>query len=321
MNNRFLTFAVIPLCILVIAGCSQKKSRQSSQSRRFPEVSVPQMGSDKDKMDYSAIHFWDAFLDSSKTFRCDSSLVNGVKKQEIETAFGQYATLLGIVDPFTSAASSGRLFDMASGFERRDTASNVFETITALVDKYFYDPNSPVRNEEAYLPFALKLSKCPYLTEAMRQAYGYSARMCALNRIGAPAADFSFTELSGRMKTLYGIKADLTLLFFSNPGCPACKEIAEALKRDARINDLIGKRRLAIVNVYIDLEIAKWKAFAAGYPKSWHSGYDQKYVIRTDVLYNVRAIPSLYLLDKDKKVIMKDATQENVLAYIDNLPD
>ena len=31
----------------------------------------------------------------------------------------------------------------------------------------------------------------------------------------------------------------------------------------------------------------------------------------------MRAIPSLYILDKDKKVILKDATFEDVTAWID----
>ena len=52
------------------------------------------------------------------------------------------------------------------------------------------------------------------------------------------------------------------------------------------------------------------------YPEEWLNGFDPDFVIRTDVLYNVRAIPSLYLLDKDKTVIMKDAVTERVLDFV-----
>ena len=48
-------------------------------------------------------------------------------------------------------------------------------------------------------------------------------------------------------------------------------------------------------------------------------GTTASYIIRSDVTYNVRAIPSLYVLDYEKKVIMKDAPVENVLPYLDNL--
>jgi thiol-disulfide isomerase/thioredoxin len=193
--------------------------------------------------------------------------------------------------------------------------------MTEMADKYLYDPNSPVRNEEAYLSFARDMSECRFVDSTLRKSYDYSARMCSLNRIGQKATDFTFTGLTGKKMTLFGIKADITLLFFSNPGCPACEGITKALIADRKVNDLIASGKLAVANVYIDQELDKWRAFAKNYPTTWLTGYDQNYIIRTDVLYNVRAIPSLYLLDKDKKVIMKDAPQENVLSYLDNLPD
>ena len=45
----------------------------------------------------------------------------------------------------------------------------------------------------------------------------------------------------------------------------------------------------------------------------------QDYTIRKDLTYNVRAIPSLYVLDKDKKVVMKDAPVEKVIPYLENI--
>jgi thiol-disulfide isomerase/thioredoxin len=279
------------------------------------------MGSDQDKVDYAVIHFWDAFMDTSKTFTCDSSIVNGVKREELEKVFGQYASMLNAVQPAVSVSSMDRMFKMAVRLESRDTSSNVFEAMTEMSDKYLYDPNSPVRNEEAYLSFARDMSECRFVDSTLRKSYDYSARMCSLNRIGQKATDFTFTGLTGKKMTLFGIKADITLLFFSNPGCPACEGITKALIADRKVNDLIASGKLAVANVYIDQELDKWRAFAKNYPTTWLTGYDQNYIIRTDVLYNVRAIPSLYLLDKDKKVIMKDAPQENVLSYLDNLPD
>jgi hypothetical protein len=49
------------------------------------------------------------------------------------------------------------------------------------------------------------------------------------------------------------------------------------------------------------------------YPDEWYNGFDPDLAIRTDNLYSVRAIPSLYLLDQDKRVIMKDAPENRIL--------
>ena len=93
----------------------------------------------------------------------------------------------------------------------------------------------------------------------------------------------------------------------------------DGLTGDPRITGKISSGKLAVVNVYIDSDVDEWREYAVNYPSSWLSGYDQSYTIRTDVTYNVRAIPSLYLLDAEKRVIMKDAPQDKVLSFISNI--
>ena len=143
--------------------------------------------------------------------------------------------------------------------------------------------------------------------------------MCSLNRTGQKAADFEFSDKNGNLRSLYGIEAECTLLFFSNPGCEACKSIIMTLESDPAVDRLISKRKLAVVNIYIDEDIASWYSYMPIYPDNWYNGYDPNLIIRTDLLYNVRAIPSLYLLDRDKRVIMKDAPEPRVLSYIASL--
>ena len=71
--------------------------------------------------------------------------------------------------------------------------------------------------------------------------------------------------------------------------------------------------RLKVVDIYIDQEIDLWKQRMASYPKNWINGYDPDYVIRQDLIYDVRAVPSIYLLDGTKTVLLKDAPEDMVL--------
>ena len=93
----------------------------------------------------------------------------------------------------------------------------------------------------------------------------------------------------------------------------------ERIRALQNVEKAIEEGRLAVVNVYIDQEVAKWLELSGEYPRSWVCGYDHNYLIRSDVLYNVRAIPSLYLLDADKKVLLKDTPQENIIGFIRGL--
>ena len=84
----------------------------------------------------------------------------------------------------------------------------------------------------------------------------------------------------------------------------------------AEIENWIAQGRLAIVNIYIDKELEEWREYEPNYPRSWISGYDHNYIISEELLYNVRAIPSLYLLDAEKRVILKDPPCEKAIRYL-----
>ena len=265
-SGKYLSISLVLILSLILEGCGGGKtsSRNVQQARKFPSMEVPGMITDPAEMiDYAAEHFWDRFLDTSFTGKCDSALVSGVTRQEVENSFGTYSAILWQTDVRKALKSVASLFARAEAIELRDTSSNVFETITFLAHKYFYDPNSPVRNEEFYLPFVEGLAHSPAVKEDMKPAYSYDASMCRLNHIGSPAADFSFTDLAGHRHTLYGVKADYTLLFFSNPGCQSCKEITDVLVSEPFIEAMQSSGRLAVVNVYIDQELDKWREYAA----------------------------------------------------------
>ena len=153
----------------------------------------------------------------------------------------------------------------------------------------------------------------------MQEKYAREARLAALNRIGTKAADFRFTDKRGRTFNLYGIDAELTLLFFSNPGCTACKDIIDVLNGDPGISGLIADGKMKVLNIYIDEDLEAWRSYMPIYPETWYNGFDPDLVIRGETLYNVRAIPSLYLLDRDKKVIMKDAPEARLFDWLSGI--
>lgn len=313
MRNYLLLIGMALLC-----ACGPRGGKPASVPvRDFPQVDVPSMYSEEaERLGYVVLHFWDRFTDTARVYACDSTVVNGVRADALESQVGLYATLLDQVPLEEGVRSVSRLFDRVEAFERKYPESNVFEELCRQTSRYFYDPNSPVRNEDLYRPFVEKLAASDLIDDGYRKGYEWDARMCRLNGVGTQAADFPFTDTRGKLRTLHGVKAEYTLLIFANPGCNACQEITAAMKASPEISALVDAGRLKVVDVYIDQEIEDWKAHIADYPADWINGYDQDYTIRTDLVYNIRAIPSIYLLDRDKTVLMKDAPQEKVLGAL-----
>lgn len=308
---------IITASVLVLAGCAGNRKAEQFVALPFPDVVPPAMMEDaRDRAEYMALHWWDGITETSREYPCDTTLVSGVRKEDVEQKFANWVNILNMLDMSVVGKSVGRLYDRAAACEKKDTSSNVFETFTDLVVKYLYDPNSPMRNEDHYAFYASRLAGSDLVDESMREKYAREVRLASLNRIGSKAADFRFTDKRGRMHTLYGIDAELTLLFFSNPGCAACKEIIDVLNNDPRISSLIKEGIMAVLNIYIDEDLEEWRSYMPVYPEHWYNGFDPDMVIRGENLYNVRAIPSLYLLDRNKTVIMKDAPEARVFEWL-----
>ncbi len=309
---------ILPLAFL-IAGCGQGKKVEPFKALPFPDVNPPGMMTETDDIaQYLSIHFWDGITDPSRTYPSDSLLVSGVLRSDIEQQFANWATILDMVPPQVYEKAVSSLYARAVECEKKDTSSNVFDTFNDLTARYFYDPNSPYRNEDHYLPYVKRLAGYEGLSPEMRRKYEYDAGVCSNNRIGSVAPDFRFSDKSGRMRTLHGIKSPLLLLFFSNPGCEACMNIIQVLKGDPEISGMIAGGHLKVANIYIDEDLQGWRDYMPIYPEEWYNGFDPDFVIRLENLYHVRAIPSLYLLDEEKRIIMKDAPEQKVFDYLIN---
>lgn len=308
-----------PLILFLLAvSCGPgKPSAPRKLTREFPAMEIPVMLTEpQERGEWLGQHFWDRFTAPDSLYFCDSLTVNGVPKEDLEKQMSVFATLLQRLPLQDGARAMTTLFSRLDAFQTARPGGNVFAETSALVSRYFYDPNSPFRSEDLYLPFVEKLAVSAHTPESMRMAYQWDARMCALNRIGTKAADFQFIDTAGKRRTLYGIRARYTLLVFGNPDCHACKELVVQLEEDPVARRLVADSSLKVVDIYIDEDIPLWKERMESYPSAWINGYDPTFTIRENLVYNVRALPSLYLLDADKTVLLKDALPEQVLAYL-----
>lgn len=340
MKTRYLTAVLLAAIVLVTPACRQNGGRTRNTGKQpaqeaparlstFPMTTVPSVyGNNTDSaIEYLLEHYWDAF------FKCNGATgpetILGVEDGAVEQGLANYIQMLADLKlqatpddltPLKQAQGSvHHFFKVLETKQLRDTSSRVYLRLTELVSKYLYDPNAPQRDEDLYLPFVQAMAESPCTRDDMRTAYRYEARMCGVNRFGETAPDFSYADIRGRKHSLHGIKADYTMLFFSNPGCTSCREIIEDVTGSRSVYALMQEGRLAILNVYIDEEVEKWRAYSRNYPSSWLNGYDYTFSLRDSGRYCIRAIPSLYLLDARKRVIIKDAPTSVVLNYLDNL--
>ena len=73
---------------------------------------------------------------------------------------------------------------------------------------------------------------------------------------------------------------------------------------------------MKILGIYPDIDKEVWRKNAKQIPLSWINACDPKGKIKDNNIYDLKAIPTLYLLDNDKKVILKDPAFKRLIIFI-----
>ena len=299
------------LCLLAFAlifnSChgqqTAKTEKEDTTPRTFEMVSVPSMITDPgERAKYLVEHYWDKFDFTDTAY---------VHMPEItEQAVSNYIDLMKYVTPEVASSSIKGMMHKA------EADSTVFTHIAGLYEKYLYDPNSPMRDESLYIYVLESILSAPVFDEVNKIRPAHLLELALKNRVGEPATDFTYTLADGKTGTLYGIKAPYVLLFFYNPDCHACKEITGQISGWPLLDKMQADNTLKILAVYPDEDLEAWKKHIPDVPASWINAYDQSISLKNDEIYDLKAIPTLYLLNKDKKVILKDITFNQLAEFL-----
>lgn len=303
----FATVMLLTSCNASTSSATQKEEVQQTNPPVFQMIDIPSiLTSPEERAEYLVKNYWSKFNFSDTTYLSYPDV--------IEQAFVNYIDILPHAKPEVATASLRKTMENAGA--EKGMFSHFFE----LYEKYLYDPNSPMRNEEFFIPVLEAAIASPALDETNKIRPQSLLDLAQKNRVGTAAHDFTFTLENGQQQSLYKQNAEYTLIYFYNPGCPACEETSGKMKISPIISNLTNSKRLKIVAVYPDEELDEWKKHLSSIPSNsgWINGYDQDVYLKNEEIYDLKAIPTLYLLDKSKKVLLKDAAFEQIEAFLSN---
>ena len=303
LNIFFLFLILCTACGNRKASDNQAEDIKSDSTKIFALPVIPALlNTPESRADYLVRHYWEN-VDFADTTYLDH-------REVMEQAWVDYIDIMKLVPEETAISAIKQMYKDAGKKKK------VFFYFTDLAEKYLYDPNSPMRNEELYIPVLDAMLESTVLDDTEKILPKGRRELAEQNRLGRQAEDFTYTLVSGKSGTLYGVKADYTLLFIYNPGCHACEEGIKELKQAPAINKEFEAGNLKILSVYPDEDKEEWERHLSDFPKEWINGYDKKLMIKEKNLYDLKAIPTLYLLDKNKKVLLKDAVVGQIEQYL-----
>ena len=204
-----------------------------------------------------------------------------------------------------AAVSSESPVSSVSDKSPRAAISPDLYEIDSIAYRRWGSPSSPYRNEERYIDFLNRFLAVDTLSEELRLRAEDRLRRASLNRRGTIANDFEFIDRNGRRGTLHGTQCHNIMLIFYDPECPHCGDILRELANAPGINGAIADGALTVLAIYTEGKRDVWDSTKAAMPANWTVGYDLTGILDRE-LYDIPAMPIIYLLDSTHTVLLKD---------------
>ena len=302
--------------LLLLASCRAKPGTaearepeptdvvQSQTQFSFPPIPAT-LTEPEARKSYLLTHYWEQFDFA------DTTLVNN--RDVTEQGFVNFIALLA--DGTTpEELTRESLANWCAGFVGKEHARKV---LTQTADDYLFNPNSPFYNEGLYgMYLEALLGKLPQ-TDAMRSAYRFKLELIRSNNVGDKATDFVYYLSDGTRHTLAAtpVKNDRLLMMFYDPECESCHEVLLQMAADTALAEAVQTGKLSVLAVYTEGNDEAWRKALPDMPEGWMVGTDRE-AVKGGALYDLKAMPSLYLLDGKKTVLLKDAAYEKIRATL-----
>lgn len=185
----------------------------------------------------------------------------------------------------SSKASTSTAFAQKTGEAcNQNPAKEKFEN---LIEHYFEDPESPMRNDQVYSLFLEEMKELPCFDETEKIRIDFKLKAAKKNLPGTVATNISFMLSDGKAHQLSDYKNEKVIIYFYDPECENCHKTTAWLEKQQIPADIKMLRIVA----------------------------DD----RLSSIYSLKAMPTIYLLDKQNIVILKDCTAEQLINAVQAL--
>lgn len=294
-----IVFAVF--CSFQRSGDLNNRSSEVAQEETFPYPVIPSLITDPEgRAAYLLTHYWER-VDFNRHRLSD-------KDAMMEQGFVDFLSVFPHVEASVLPQAIRNLLKLAM------TDNAKVQPLVDLVENYLYHPNSPMLNEEYYGLFIQELLTSSRLSLETREKLKFQLNAVNKNRVGSQVSDFSFLDASHRTERLYTIKASQILLFFYDADCEECKYVLSQMKKNTYLKNEVSSNRLKVVTVCVEGGLRRWMKTIDTFPQAWVKGCVEDFSSLLNG-FVFRAMPTIYLLDKNKKVILKDVPWVQLVNY------
>ncbi len=161
--------------------------------------------------------------------------------------------------------------------------------------------------------------RAPWISEENLAKLKKSAGRIRKILIGKTAPDIEVYQQDKTPIRLSSIKSDYTILYFWSPKCPHCQKSIPGLKEFYKKYKPRGVEIVAVCTKTGKEEASCWDFVDKEGMDIWINTSDPTLKSRFPILYDVRSTPQVFILDKDKKILMKRIASDRLSEIMDVL--
>lgn len=162
----------------------------------------------------------------------------------------------------------------------------------------------------------------PWLTEQSKKTIFDRAYSMMANLFGTQASDINLPDSTGKRISLFAQKDSFTVVLFWDPTCGHCKETLPQIDSIYRAKWKAAGVQLFAISKETEGTQKDWKNFIRdnglkGWTHVYYSKADDQDRTSNNIpsyfqLYDVQTVPTLYLLDRDKRILAKKIPFEQI---------
>lgn len=225
-----------------------------------------------------------------------------------------FCSRLFYMDPVAAAPIAERVLTNAQvNATNYHAFFNVMESAFGTIGISFW-------TEEIYLAMLNNALHYNQLEERRVKYYEQLYELQSKNLDGTQIANVDILWADGTKSSLYDVQSEYTLLYLQNPDCHTCTAVREYLTENKELTKAVQSGKLKVVTLYFDKDEELWRRYLKTKANPmWQHGWDFSGEIEAGNLFDLRTIPVIFLLDKDKKVIRKNIAHFEISDYLKRL--
>lgn len=157
--------------------------------------------------------------------------------------------------------------------------------------------------------------KADWVSQKFLEDLKKQVELLRYNLIGMKGQDLVMDSYKGIYVSLYDINKEFTILYFWEPNCGHCQEATPKLKA---YYDKAKNEGVEIFAVCTTSDKPAWSKYIEEHGLNWINGWDPERKSHFDFFYNVESTPTVYILDRNKKIIAKKLAVEDIPGFISN---